>query len=241
MRSNTLLIVWALANVRKTGYASISVFAAACSLFIHTNTHCVLEQYISKNQSDVVQFFQVSHHLNLLSFVHILLYQSLCSFKRYQIVIIPDNRIIAGNTYTACYYKSFGINPNNGNQMTPPTLVEPENDKIFERLHTARTAIPNHLPAITLLTNPAQTRIHPGPPRPLPPRAILFSLFFSFVYAGFRGLRAPGRGIWQGARVQKKPYAVGVPQHKASLVYYVVLGLREGRGDAQLSCHFQVQ
>ena len=28
--------VWALANVRKTGYASISVFAAACSLFIHT-------------------------------------------------------------------------------------------------------------------------------------------------------------------------------------------------------------
>ena len=27
--------VWALANVRKTGYASISVFAAACSLFIH--------------------------------------------------------------------------------------------------------------------------------------------------------------------------------------------------------------
>ena len=26
--------VWALANVRKTGYASISVFAAACSLFI---------------------------------------------------------------------------------------------------------------------------------------------------------------------------------------------------------------
>ena len=28
--------VWALANVRKTGYASISVFAAACSLFNHT-------------------------------------------------------------------------------------------------------------------------------------------------------------------------------------------------------------
>ena len=36
LRSNTLLIVWALANVRKTGYARISVFAAACSLFIHT-------------------------------------------------------------------------------------------------------------------------------------------------------------------------------------------------------------
>ncbi|MBR3188697.1 MAG: hypothetical protein IKF59_11755, partial [Lachnospiraceae bacterium] len=31
--------VWALANVRKTGYASISVFAAACSLFIHTSVH----------------------------------------------------------------------------------------------------------------------------------------------------------------------------------------------------------
>ena len=28
--------VWALANVRKTGYAGISVFAAACSLFNHT-------------------------------------------------------------------------------------------------------------------------------------------------------------------------------------------------------------
>ena len=28
--------VWALANVRKTGYAGISVFASACSLFIHT-------------------------------------------------------------------------------------------------------------------------------------------------------------------------------------------------------------
>ena len=27
--------MWALANVRKTGYASISVFAAACSLFNH--------------------------------------------------------------------------------------------------------------------------------------------------------------------------------------------------------------
>ena len=85
-----------------------------------------------------------------------------------------------------------------------------------------------------------QTRIHPRPPAGSP-RAILFSLFFSFVYAGFRGLRAPGRGIWQGARVQKKPYAVGVPQHKASLVCYVVLGLRDANGDAQLSCHFQDQ
>ena len=28
--------VWALANVRKTGYAGISVFASACSLFNHT-------------------------------------------------------------------------------------------------------------------------------------------------------------------------------------------------------------
>ena len=112
----------------------------------------------------------------------------------------------------------FGINEGGNIQhLTPPTLVEPENDKIFERLHTARTAIPNHLPAITLPTNPAQTRIHPGPPHSSAgsPRAILFSLFFSFVYAGSRGFRAPGRGICQGARVQKKPYAVGVPQHKA--------------------------
>ena len=120
-------------------------------------------------------------------------------FKRYQIVIIPDNRIIAGNTYTACYYKSFGINPNNGNQMTPPTLVEPENDKIFERLHTARTAIPNHLPAITLLANPAQTRIHLGPPRPPAgsPRAILFSLFFPLF---MRVSGAPGYGSGSPAR-----------------------------------------
>ena len=40
---------------------------------------------------------------------------------------------------------------------------------------------------------------------------------------------------------QKKPYAVGFPQHKASLVCYVVLGLRDANGDAQLSCHFQDQ
>ena len=40
---------------------------------------------------------------------------------------------------------------------------------------------------------------------------------------------------------EKKPYAVGFPQHKASWVCYVVLGLREGRGEAQLSCHFQDQ
>jgi hypothetical protein len=45
----------------------------------------------------------------------------------------------------------------------------------------------------------------------------------------------------QGARIQKKPYAVGFPQHKALLIYYVVLGLRDGRGDAQLDCHFEVQ
>ena len=78
------------------------------------------------------------------------------------------------------------------------------------------------------------------PTRGLPSSYPVFFVF-SFVYAGFRGLRAPGRGIWQGARVQKKPYAVGVPQHKASLVCYVVLGLRDGRGDAQLSCHFRDQ
>jgi hypothetical protein len=47
-------------------------------------------------------------------------------------------------------------------------------------------------------------------------------LYFSFVYAGFRGLQALSRGIWQGARVQKKPYAVGVPQHRASWFFYVI-------------------
>ena len=85
------------------------------------------------------------------------------------------------------------------------------------------------------------TNLHPSgasaPTRGLPSRYPVFFVF-SFVYAGFRGVRAPGRGIWQGARVQKKPYAVGFPQHKASLVCYVVLGLRETHGNAQLSCHF---
>jgi len=105
---------------------------------------------------------------------------------------------------------------------------------------------PNHLPAITLPTNPTQTRISPhpsgasAPTRGLPSRYPVFFVF-SFVYAGFRGFRAPGRGIWQGTRVQKKPYAVGVPQHKASFVCYVRLALREAHGDAQLVCHFEAQ
>ena len=144
-------------------------------------------------------------------------------FKRYQIVIIPDNRIIAGNTYTACYYKSFGINPNNGNQMTPPTLVEPENDKIFERLHTARTAIPNHLPAITLLTNPAQTRIHPWPPAH--PRAPLelscFLCFFPLFMrvSGVFGLRV---GVFGKAPEYKKsPMPWGF--HSTRLLWFTML------------------
>ena len=37
--------VWALANVRKTGYASISVFAAACSLF---------NQIYASSRSDII-------------------------------------------------------------------------------------------------------------------------------------------------------------------------------------------
>ena len=42
--------VWALANVRKTGYASISVFAAACSLFIHT--YCLLHERGSRYREE---------------------------------------------------------------------------------------------------------------------------------------------------------------------------------------------
>ena len=57
--------------------------------------------------------FAARHFLSMLC----ILARTAYRFKRYQIVIIPDNRIIAGNTYTACYYKSFGINPNNGNQI----------------------------------------------------------------------------------------------------------------------------
>lgn len=57
-----------------------------------------------------------NRRVRFLSDRHVLLRQAV-SFKCYQIVIISDNRIIAGNTYTACYYKSFGINPNNGNQI----------------------------------------------------------------------------------------------------------------------------
>ena len=86
-----------------------------------------------------------------------------------------------------------------------------------------------------LSTQPQHKRASIRPTRGLPSSYPVFFVF-SFVYAGFRGLRAPGWGILQGARVQKKPYAVGVPQHKASLVCYVVWGLRDGRGDAQLSC-----
>ena len=128
-------------------------------------------------------------------------------FKRYQIVIIPDNRIIAGNTYTACYYKSFGINPNNGNQMTPPTLVEPENDKIFDRLHTARTAIPNHLPAITLPTNPSQTCIHPAHPRA--PLELSCFLCFFLCLCGFPGFSGSESGYLARRQSTKKALCRG--------------------------------
>lgn len=54
-----------------------------------------------------------NRRVRFLSDRHVLLRQAV-SFKCYQIVIISDNRIIAGNTYTACYYTTFGINQNNG-------------------------------------------------------------------------------------------------------------------------------
>jgi hypothetical protein len=40
--------VWALANVRKTGYAGISVFASACSLFIQICAH----DYVFTNMNE---------------------------------------------------------------------------------------------------------------------------------------------------------------------------------------------
>ena len=126
--------------------------------------------------------------------------------------------------------------------MTPPTLVEPENDKIFERLHTARTAIPNHLPAITLLTNPAQTRIHPWPPAH--PRAPLelscFLCFFPLFMrvSGVFGLRV---GVFGKAPEYKKG---PMPWGSTAQGFFGLLccfGLRDASGDDQLNCHFQDQ
>ena len=128
-------------------------------------------------------------------------------FKRYQIVIIPDNRIIAGNTYTACYYKSFGINPNNGNQMTPPTLVEPENDKIFERLHTARTAIPITFQQ-SLSSQTQHKRASIRPTRGLPSSYPVFFVFF-LCLCGFPGSSGSGSGYLARRQSTKKALCRG--------------------------------
>ena len=89
-------------------------------------------------------------------------------------------------------------------------LKTAKNDKIFERLHTARTAIPNHLPATTLPTNPTQTRIHPGPPRPPAgsPRALLFSCFF-LCLCGFPRASGSGSGYLARRQITKKALCRG--------------------------------
>ena len=64
--------------------------------------------------------------------------------------------------------------------LTPPTLVEPKNDKNFERLQTTENTATNVLPTASSQHKRASLRIHLGPPRPRAgsPRALLFSLCF---------------------------------------------------------------
>jgi hypothetical protein len=98
-------------------------------------------------------------------------------------------------------------------------LKTAKNDKIFERLHTARTAIPNHLPAITLPTN--TTNAHPSAPtRGLPSSYPVFFVF-SFVYAGFRGFRAPVGVFGKAPEYKKSPMPWGF--HSTRLSWFAML------------------
>ena len=120
----------------------------------------------------------------------------------------------------------------------PPPL-EPENDKIFERLHTARTAIPNHLPAITLPTT--TTNAHPSAPtRGLPSSYPVFFVFF-LCLCGFPGSSGSGSGYLARRQSTKKALCRGVSTAQGIFDLLCCLGLRDGRGDVQLSCHFQDQ
>ena len=94
--------------------------------------------------------------------------------------------------------------------MTPPTLVEPENDKIFERLHTARTAIP-----ITFqqsLSSQTQHKLASirglRPTRGLPSSYPVFFVFF-LCLCGFPGSSGSGSGYLARRQSTKKALCRG--------------------------------
>ena len=72
-----------------------------------------------------------------------------------------------------------------------------------------------------------------------------FFLEISLFYAGSgrfqAGRRGPARAVRKAPEYKKSPMPWGFHSTRLSWFCYVVLGLRDGRGDAQLNCHFQDQ